>query len=193
MAWARGRERRASGIGLPGAAAGADAIVIVAIPRLNVSASPLSPQFNFFDPDAPLDFWGHTAVYVRQGGRIAAVRGFNPATGSPAALLDLLATGSRVKAGQGALPGVLSSDAYLFTSNAARSLEYPVSTEQLTQFLSELPEVGPGGGPGVPRLHTPQPPHLGDVAARPRRAVSAWAPTAGSGRSVRWSSDWAAR
>ena len=133
-----------TGYGLPGAVAGADAIGIIAIPRVNVGVSPLSPQFNLFDPAAPLDFWGHTAVYVRQGGRIVAVRGFNPATGSPSALAELLVNASRVEAGQGALPAVLSSDAYLFTSNAARSLEYPVTGEQLARFLAQLPEVGTG-------------------------------------------------
>jgi hypothetical protein len=62
-----------------------------------------------------------------------------------------------VRAGQGSLPGVLTSDAYVFTSNAARSLEYPVASEQLDRCLAQLPEVGPGGRPGVPQYYTAQP------------------------------------
>jgi len=143
--------------GLPGGAAGTDAIGLVAIPRTNLAVSPFDPRFNLPDLASPLDFWGHTAVYVRQGGRIVAVRGFNPEMGTPSSMLRMLLSGRQVKAGTGQLPAVLSEDAYLFTSTAARSLEYPVSAEQAAAFLADLPATGPGGRPGVPASYTARP------------------------------------
>jgi hypothetical protein len=143
--------------GLPGAAADTDAIGLVAIPRTNVTVSPLNPRFNLPDLAAPLDSWGHTAVYVRQGGRIVAVRGFNPEMGTPSSWLRMLLSGRQVKAGTAQLPAVLSEDAYLFTSTAARSLEYPVSADQAAAFLADLPATGPGGRPGVPGSYTARP------------------------------------
>ena len=143
--------------GLPGGAAGTDAIGLVAIPRTNMRVSRLDPRFNLPDPAAPLDALGHTAVYVRQGGRIVAVRGFNPEMGTPSSFLRMVLSGREVEAGTAQVPAVLSEDAYLFTSNAARSMEYPVSAEQAAAFLAGLPATGPGGRPGVPTSYTARP------------------------------------
>ncbi|MFI0445526.1 DUF4157 domain-containing protein [Actinomadura sp. 6N118] len=151
--------------GLPGSGAGQTSVGIVAIPRTNVTAPVTSPQFNFFDPAAPLDYWGHTALYVRQAGKIVAVRGFNPVTGTWAGIVDLVRNFKAVESGAKGAPGVLSSDAYLFTSTAARTLEYPITPEQATRLLGTIPEVGPGGRPGVPLEYTAVPSNY--AAGRP--------------------------
>ncbi len=137
------------------AAAGEYSIGVVGIPRTQMN--PFGSNFNMLDPAAPLDYWGHTALMVRQNGRITLVRGFNPETGSLRSLFTLLRTSGAVEAGELALPSVVSDDAHLLASNAARSLEYPITAEQAAAYAAELHPTGPGASVGAPGSYTARP------------------------------------
>ncbi|MEW5930934.1 MAG: hypothetical protein AB1941_26015 [Gemmatimonadota bacterium] len=123
------------------AAAGDTAVGLVAVPRMQMN--PLARNFNFWDPAAPLDAWGHTAMYVRQGGRVTVVRGFNPQMGTPAQFLKVVFGGEGIVRGTDRIASAVSSDAYLFTSTAARTMEWPVSPQAAVRLVEGLPEVGP--------------------------------------------------
>jgi len=131
------------------AAAGDYAIGLVAIPRTQMNIA--APHFNMFDPAAPLDTWGHTAMYVRQNGSITHVRGFNPE------LLDAALNYGAVEAGTHASPAVLSSDAYLFTSTAARTVEWPVDPAVAARVVRGAPPTGPASAVGAPPYYTARP------------------------------------
>jgi len=108
-------------------AAGPNAIVISALPQL----------------PGPLRYvnWGHTAVGVRVGGEIQAVRGFNPQ------MLELLdpRVASEVYQGLRGVPGQITSDVSMLTSTRAMTLEIPVSAELAQRTLAQLPQAGPRG------------------------------------------------
>jgi hypothetical protein len=55
------------------------------------------------------------------------------------------------------LPATVSDDAYLLTSNAARSLEYRITAEQAARFARELHGTGPASSVGAPDLYTARP------------------------------------
>jgi hypothetical protein len=137
------------------AAAGESAIGLVALPR--VELNPFKPNFHMLDPAAPSTLWGHTAVYVRQNGRISLVRGFSPDTHSPGGLATLLRNSAAIEAGTGSITSVVGSDAHMFASNAARSLEYPISPELAARYAQELDPVGQGRAVGAPGEYTARP------------------------------------
>jgi hypothetical protein len=131
------------------AAAGPDAIGIVGVPRWFTPGARV--------PEAALDVWGHTAVYVRQGGRITLVRGFNPQM-EGSQLLSFLRSSRAVEAGTEAVPAAIGSDAYLFTLTGSRSIEYPVSPAMAEMFAGRLPPTGPVvPGGATPPLYTARP------------------------------------
>lgn len=135
------------------AAAGDNAIGLVAIPRVSMRPG----RVVLPDVAAPLDAWGHTAVVVRQNGRIVAVRGFNPDAAFPGGLVRLLRESSAVEAGRSSLPAVISADDYLFTHPRATSIEWRVDADMADRALAELSPTGPAGQLG----------HAGDYTARP--------------------------
>ncbi len=137
------------------AAAGDFAIGLVGIPRTQMN--PLAGNFNMLDVAAPLDYWGHTAVYVRQNGRITLVRGFNPDAGSLRSLAGLLRNSSAIESGTAAMTSVVSDDAYLFASNAARSMEYRIAAELAARYANELSPTGLGESVGAPGQYTARP------------------------------------
>jgi hypothetical protein len=151
------------------AAAGDTAVGMVAIPRQLLN--PLSPNFRMIDPAAPLDVWGHTAMYVRRGGRITVVRGFNPQMNTVSSFLDVARGGDDIVAGARGVTADISADAYLFRATASRSIEWPVSAATAEQLVSGLPGTGPvAPGSGQPGLYTADPaafaaahPELGPV------------------------------
>ena len=141
------------------AAAGSDSIGLVAIP--SVQANPLKQHWTLPDPVAPLDYWGHTAVVVRRNGTIVAVRGFNPDSGFPRGLLDLLLQRRAVESGRAALPSVVSADDYLLTHPRARTLEWAVTPELAESALHELSPTGRAGALGHADLYSARPAEYG--------------------------------
>lgn len=137
------------------AAAGDFSIGMVAIPPANMSPAPWS-QFNPIDLAAPLDRAGHTAVFVREGGKITLVRGFNPQMSTPSTFLDVAKNQGEIFSGQRGVPAEITSDAYLFESTAARTLEYPVTPDVAARFAQGLPEPGPVGA-GQPPMYSAPP------------------------------------
>jgi hypothetical protein len=140
------------------AAAGDDAFGIVAIPRIQplLRGGRINPQANpLIDLARPLDAWGHTAMYVRRGGQIEWVRGFNPDM-SPGQLPGFLRGASQIEAGQAAWPGVVESDTSMLTSSMARTVEYPISPELAAEIAAAHP-IGPGGTGGSPLNYTARP------------------------------------
>lgn len=137
------------------AAGGENAIGLVAIPRVNLN--PFGGRFVMPDPAAPLDTWGHTAVVVRQNGRIVAVRGFNPDAAFPGGLVRLLRQSGAVEAGRGSLPAVVSADQYLFTHPRAMSVEWAVDADMAQKAFTELSPTGPAGQLGHPTDYTARP------------------------------------
>lgn len=150
--------------GLPGAAAGADAIGIVAVPSMNLT--PGSAGFNLPDlslnPKLVANAWGHTAIIVRQNGVITRVIGFSPVKD-----LGFLKVMGAVNAGRTGVPSALTADAALLTSNSVMSLEYPMTPERVAAFVESLPEIGPGNRPGVPELYTARPAEWAKLPGRP--------------------------
>jgi hypothetical protein len=131
------------------AAAGPDAIGLVGIPRWFTPGARV--------PEAVLDTWGHTALYVRQGGRVTTVLGFNPQMGG-SQLLPFLRNAGAVESGTAAVPATIGADAYLFTVTGARSIEYPVSSATAEALMSRLPSAGPvAPGGATPPLYTARP------------------------------------
>lgn len=126
------------------AAAGDSAIGFVAIPRLGTPGQ-LIPQST--------SIWGHTAMYVRQGGRITIVRGFMPGN-----MIDTMMHAGQIEAGLRGTPAAIANDTRLFLNTGARSLEYAVSPELAAQAAKGLPEVGPiRPGSGLPTEYTARP------------------------------------
>jgi hypothetical protein len=109
-------------------AAGADAIGLVGVG-------------SWFTPGAyvpeTISIWGHTAIYIRQGGQVTMVRGFSPQ------LLELIGNMKGVRYGSSTVPGAIGADASLFTLTGARAIEYPVSAELAARLAGKLPQPGP--------------------------------------------------
>jgi hypothetical protein len=127
------------------AAAGPDAIGLVALPRWGTPGAII--------PEALSDVWGHTAVYVRRGGEIQIVRGFSPQMD-----MSFLGQSGAVERGAAAVPSTIGDDAYLFTKTGARTIEYPVAADVAEELARRLPMAGdvvPGGN--VPSLYTARP------------------------------------
>jgi len=140
------------------AGAGSDSFGIVAIPRIQplIRNGSVNPQANpLIDVARPLDSWGHTAMYVRRGGRIEWVRGFGPDM-SPGQLPGFVRAAGQVEQGTAAWPGVVENDASMLRSTMARTVEYPVSPELAAQIAGAHPE-GPGGVGGSPTGYTARP------------------------------------
>lgn len=103
--------------------------------------------------------WGHTAMYVRQGGQIVALRSYGPSS-----LLETLFTnrssGGGVIAGRTGVPASIYSESFLpgrgipmFTHTGARTIEFPISSQTAQGILEGMPDVGPVRGgqyTGVP-------------------------------------------
>lgn len=121
------------------AAAGPDAIGIIAVPRMQLNL--FEENFNLPDLAAPLDTWGHTAYYVRQGGRITVVRGYNPN------MLETALHPLDVRRGVRAPVGQITEDVHLLESTAAKTLEWPVPAELAARAAEGAPPVT---GPGTP-------------------------------------------
>ena len=135
------------------APAGDFAIGLVAIPPANMN--PLSPYFNPIDLAAPLERAGHTAVYVRQGGKITIVRGYNPQMNTPSSFLNVVRNQGDIFSGKMGVPGEITSDAPLFKSTAARTIEYPVTRDIAARLAHELPPLGPPGAGQPPQYTAP--------------------------------------
>ncbi|HEX7839183.1 MAG TPA: DUF4157 domain-containing protein, partial [Kofleriaceae bacterium] len=138
-------------------AAGPEAIGLVGVPRL------LTPGARLPETLAQLgDYWGHTAIYVRQGGRITIVRGFNPAMEGEQ-VISLIRNFRAVESGTTSVPAAVGADAYLFTYSGARSIEYAVTPELAAQLAGRLPAVGPvAAGSGIPVQYTARPAVFGE-------------------------------
>jgi hypothetical protein len=137
------------------AAAGPDAIGIIAVPRMQLN--PFKPNFNMLDPAAPLDTLGHSAYYVRQGGRITVVRGYDPDMFEAALHYGALERGVPVT-------GQIKAGGYLLESTASRTLEWPVSAEVAARAAEGAPPTTGLGTPfpnaasvGEPPLYTTLP------------------------------------
>jgi hypothetical protein len=104
-------------------AAGPNAIMIAAVPQL----------------PGPLGIlqWGHTAVGVRYGGRLQALRGFSP---QMAELLPRVGGVYREALG---VAGRFTADLGMLKSTSAMTLEIPVAQDVARDALRQLPEVGP--------------------------------------------------
>jgi len=131
------------------AAAGDNSIGLIAIPRTQMN--PFTQHFNAWDPAAPFDTWGHTAMIVRQNGRITAVRGFNPD------LVDAVRNYQAVEQGTHASPAELTADSYLFRSTAARTIEWPVEPALAARVAANMPPTGQAGAAGAPPFYTARP------------------------------------
>jgi len=123
-------------------AAGTDAIGLVGIPR-------------WFTPGAmvpeSLSSWGHTAVYVRQGGTISLVRGFTVES-----MLGTLRNAGAIESGLAGTPAMIANDAGLFTRTGAMSIEYPVTAELAESMARRLPTTGSPTGT-TPATYTARP------------------------------------
>jgi len=137
------------------AAGGQNSIGLVAIPR--VQMNPFKGHFQLPDVAAPLDYWGHTAVVVRQNGKIVLVRGFNPAYGFPGEMIQLLRQSSAIESGAASMPAVISADQNLFKHPKAMSVEWAVDADMAQKAMSELHPTGPAGPMGYPTDYTARP------------------------------------
>ena len=117
------------------AAAGENSIVVVALPRWGTPGAMVPESINIL---------GHTAVGVRIGGRIQALRGLSPAT------LELAGNYFAVTSGAAAVSAQITDDVGLLTKTGAVTIEYPVTREVAEAFARQLPSPGPvgAGGPG---------------------------------------------
>ena len=104
-----------------------------------------------------MDYWGHTAIVVRQGGKIVLVRGFNPEMSFPGGWLRLLRESKAIEAGRSSVPAVISADEYLFTHPRAMTVEWPVDPALAEQAALELGPTGPAGELGYAGEYTARP------------------------------------
>jgi hypothetical protein len=131
------------------AAAGENALGLVAIPQIR---NTLGPTGNVaIDLARPLDTWGHTAMYLRQDGKIVWVRGFGPEM-----TLDFAKQAGAVGSGKASVPGVVESDVSMFKSTMARTVEYPIDAQTAKAIAGQHP-VGKGGTGGSPANYTAKP------------------------------------
>lgn len=143
-------------------AAGPNAIGIVAFPQSQLVRAVTTgilgkgPLF----PESRIVF-GHTAVYVRVGGRIQAIRSY-----ASESLVDAALNFGKMRSGAGGVPARIIDHlgepfppgGRMFDISSGRSIEYPVPKEMAIDFMSKLPEGGPLPG----ALYTAQP----EVAAQ---------------------------
>jgi hypothetical protein len=148
--WAglRGADAALMGFGLN--PAGEFAIGLVAIPP--AQPNPFGRYFNLTVLENPLEYAGHTAVYVRQGGRITIVRGYNPNS----TIWELIKDYGKIFTGQKGVPGEITSDVGLFRFTSVRTVEYPVTPEVAAEFLEKLPPLGTPA-PGEPPVYSAPP------------------------------------
>jgi Domain of unknown function (DUF4157) len=125
--------------------AGDTAVGIVAIRQ---PPSVLGTPLRITDPAAVTKLWGHTAIYVRTGGRITHVYGFSPT------MAELIGKSSQVEQGTAAVTSRITSDAYLFEVPGAHVLEYPVSPQVAQNVIAR---ITPGEGARFPKLYTARP------------------------------------
>lgn len=133
-------------------AAGPEAVGLVMFPKLGTSGHPTP----FLQSRVA---WGHTAVYVRQGGKIRILRSYTPSD-----LLGVIKEPSLYKPVQEGAKGVdaaVRSGSYAPKRGApmwtpgARSIEWPVAPGTAEAAARSLPDVGPVAGgkyTGVPSL-----------------------------------------
>ena len=151
-------------------AAGEDAIGLVSIPRWGTAGAQIPGSASM---------WGHTALYVRVGGRIQIVRGYTIASiralaqgpiittpGAPTGAptwnpREMLANFSAVRHGRGGTPAQIADDIALFRNSGARALEVAVPREVALRQIAGLPEPGPVMHGGQPGLYTAEPANLG--------------------------------
>ena len=124
------------------AAAGPNSIGMVMFPQVGSAGH--------FLPESRL-LWGHTAMYVRQNGRITIIRSYAPTSLSDmaAARVTNPAAYYGTKAGTRGVPASIYNDAYMpgegipmFTHSGARSVEWPVSAESAEAAMNGMPELG---------------------------------------------------
>lgn len=116
------------------AAAGENAIGIVAFPRY--APGRFLAGMSSLVPEHPV-LWGHTAVYVRQGGRIVAVRSYAPASLLQAARVPGVVSGmAEVPAGIYSEAGAFD----IFNVSNARSVEWAAAPDEVAAMLEALPE-----------------------------------------------------
>jgi len=138
------------------APAGDYAIGLVAIPP--ASPNPFSRYPNLTLLENPLEAAGHTAVYVRQGGRITIVRGYNPKMSfrEPSTIWKVIKDYGKIFTGRGRAPGDITEDVGLFRSTSVRTVEYPVTPEVAAEFMENLPPLGTPA-PGEPPFYSAPP------------------------------------
>jgi hypothetical protein len=129
------------------APAGDFAVGLVAIPPSTLN--PFSPNRNLTAFEIPGEFYGHTAVYVRQGGKITIVRGYNPMMEGLTNKWNVVANRGEIFSGRMGVPGAITGDANLFESMSVRTIEYPVTADVAARIANELPGLGvpPAGHP----------------------------------------------
>jgi hypothetical protein len=131
------------------AAAGDNAIVIVAIPRAGTPGA-MVPE--------SLTLWGHTAVGARVDGELVTVRGL-----SPKSMFDVMGDYTGVRTGASAVPSTITNDIGLLKNTGALTLEYPVTREVADAFARGLPPPGPFSPAGP--MYTAVPSAFGDTCA----------------------------
>lgn len=145
--------------------AGDNAIGIVAYPQSRASRAAFStlagrPRIGGLGPVLPdaRILWGHTAVTVRQGGRVTRVLSFAPQTG-----LETLTNLGGIRSGDVGVPGTVISHldqplqpaGYMLDVPSARALEYRVPAEWADEFVAFLAREAPSGA--TDRLYTAMP------------------------------------
>ena len=148
------------------APAGDYAIGLVAIPP--AAPNPLGRYFNLTLLENPLEAAGHTAVYVRQGGQIIMVRGYNPkmSFGEPSTIFDVMKDYGKIFTGKMGVPGDITNDVGMFRMTSVRTIEYPVTPEVAAEFMAQLPPLGTPA-PGEPPLYTAPPSTYASVFDQP--------------------------
>lgn len=138
------------------APAGDFAIGLVAIPP--AQPNPFGRYFNLTAVENPFEWAGHTAVYVRQGGQITIVRGYNPrmSLSEPSTIWNVAKNYSKVFGGKMGVPGEITSDPGLFRSTSVRTVEYPVTPDVAAKLVADLPPLGTPAA-GQPPLYSAPP------------------------------------
>jgi len=164
--WAglRGADTALTTFGL--APAGDYAIGLVAIPP--ASPNPFGRYPNYTVLENPFELAGHTALYVRQGGKITIVRGYNPRMrwGEPSTIWDLLKDYGKIFGGKKGVSGDITEDFGMFRSTSARTVEYPVTPDVAAEFLGQLPPLGTPA-PGEPPLYSAPPSEYANTSGTP--------------------------
>lgn len=132
------------------------AIGLVAIPP--ASPNPFSQYPNLTALENPLEWAGHTAVYVRQGGQITIVRGYNPRMrySEPSTIWEMLKDYKKIFGGKKGVTGDITEDFGMFRSTSVRTVEYPVTPDVAAEFAGSLPPLGTPG-PGEPPMYSAPP------------------------------------